>query len=122
MECAKTRVPHAQRTMPVGCEWKQHCEWRNTVALEQNCEEEVDIDEEECLQWLDSRPSQSVVFVCLGSQFILNDKQICALATGLEASRQAFVWAIKLPQTEPKLEVNEVEVGLHIELLECRFQ
>lgn len=68
----------------------------------------ADIDEEECLRWLDSRPSQSVVFVCLGSQFILNDKQICALATGLEASGQAFVWAIKLPQADPKPKANEV--------------
>nr|ABR17572.1 unknown [Picea sitchensis] len=68
----------------------------------------ADIDEEECLRWLYSRPPQSVVFVCLGSQFILNDKQICALATGLEGSGQAFVWAITRPQTEPKPTATEV--------------
>jgi hypothetical protein len=68
----------------------------------------ADIDEEDCLRWLDSRPPQSVVFVCLGSQFILNNNQICALATGLEASGQAFVWAIRRSETEPKTKATEV--------------
>jgi hypothetical protein len=68
----------------------------------------ADIAEEECLRWLDSRPPQSVVFVCFGSHFILNEKQIRALAAGLEASGQAFIWAIRRPQTEPKPKGTEV--------------
>jgi hypothetical protein len=71
----------------------------------------ADIDEDECLQWLDSRRPNSVVFVCLGSQFFLNDKQIHALASGLDASGQAFVWAIRCPQTDPKA-CKETDVGL----------
>lgn len=61
----------------------------------------ADISVEECSRWLDSRMPQSVVFVCLGSQFFLDAKQIRALAAGLEASEQAFVWAIRCQQTEP---------------------
>jgi hypothetical protein len=71
----------------------------------------ADIDEDECLQWLDSRRPNSVVFVCLGSQFFLNDKQIHALASGLDASGQAFVWVIRCPQMDPKA-CKETDVGL----------
>lgn len=60
----------------------------------------ADIGEDECLRWLDSRPPQSVVFVCLGSHFFQNDQQIGALAAGLEASGQCFVWAIKCPTAD----------------------
>lgn len=67
----------------------------------------ADISVEECSRWLDSRTPQSVVFVCLGSQFFLDAKQIRALAAGLEASEQAFVWAIRWPQTEPMPEMPE---------------
>jgi hypothetical protein len=67
-----------------------------------------DISEEECSRWLDSRTPHSVVFVCFGSQFFLGDKQIRALAAGLEASEQAFVWAIRCPQTEPMPDGTDV--------------
>lgn len=60
----------------------------------------ADIGQDECLRWLDSRPPQSVVFVCLGSHFFQNDQQIGALAAGLEASEQYFVWAIKCPTAD----------------------
>ena len=48
-----------------------------------------DIDEDKCLRWLDSRRLNSVIFVCLASQFFLNHRQIRALASGLDASGQA---------------------------------
>ncbi|GLJ52981.1 hypothetical protein SUGI_1128490 [Cryptomeria japonica] len=61
----------------------------------------ADISEADCLQWLDSRNSNSVIFVCFGSQSSLNKQQTEALARGLEASQQAFIWALKrLPEIE----------------------
>lgn len=63
---------------------------------------EADISDDDCLRWLDSRVPQSVVFVCLGSHFFQNANQICALAAGLEASQQDFVWAVKCPPADPK--------------------
>lgn len=68
----------------------------------------ADIDEEECLRWLESRRPQSVVFVCFGSLFFPNDEQIRALAAGLEASGQPFVWAIRRSQAEPNPRATEV--------------
>jgi len=62
----------------------------------------ADIAADDCLRWLDSRNPHSVVFVCFGSQFFLNEKQLRAVAAGLEASGQAFIWAIRTPETERK--------------------
>lgn len=64
----------------------------------------ADITKEECLKWLDSRSHQSVVFICFGSRDSLNEKQIRVVAAGLEASGQAFIWAIRCShaQTKPK--------------------
>lgn len=40
----------------------------------------------------------------------MNKKKICALATGLEANEQAFVWSIKHSQTELKPKATEVGI------------
>lgn len=57
---------------------------------------------EDCLKWLDSQNPHSVVFVCFGSKFLFNEKQIRAVAEGLEASGQALIWAIRIRQTDFK--------------------
>eukprot|EP00252_Welwitschia_mirabilis_P015046 TRINITY_DN33179_c0_g1_i1.p1 TRINITY_DN33179_c0_g1~~TRINITY_DN33179_c0_g1_i1.p1 ORF type:complete len:510 (-),score=-30.03 TRINITY_DN33179_c0_g1_i1:397-1926(-) len=64
-----------------------------------------DISDDDCLAWLDSRPLRSVVFVCLGSQFLMSSEQSRALAEGLERSGQAFVWAIR--SQDPKTALPE---------------
>nr|ABK24936.1 unknown [Picea sitchensis] len=61
----------------------------------------ADISEDELVQWLDSQGPRSVLYVSFGSQTFLSERQTVALARGLEASEQPFVWAIKVA---PKLE------------------
>ncbi|WRX18260.1 hypothetical protein QQP08_010747 [Theobroma cacao] len=46
----------------------------------------------ECLKWLDSQPSQSVVFLCFGSMGLFSKKQLMEIAVGLEKSGQRFLW------------------------------
>lgn len=60
-----------------------------------------DISEDELVQWLNSQRPHSVLYVSFGSQTFLSERQTVALARGLEASEQPFIWAIKSP---PKLE------------------
>ncbi|KAK3037246.1 hypothetical protein RJ639_030139 [Escallonia herrerae] len=43
----------------------------------------------ECLSWLDSQPSQSVVFLCFGSLGLFSAKQLKEIAVGLERSEQS---------------------------------
>ncbi|KAM0863706.1 hypothetical protein ACQ4PT_044412 [Festuca glaucescens] len=54
----------------------------------------------ECLAWLDSQPKASVVFLCFGSLSLFSIKQISAIAVGLEASGQRFLWVVRSPPSD----------------------
>ncbi|KAE8100547.1 hypothetical protein FH972_018435 [Carpinus fangiana] len=51
----------------------------------------------ECLAWLDEQPSNSVLFVALGSGGTLTAAQLTELAWGLEMSRQRFIVVARKP-------------------------
>jgi len=53
------------------------------------------IDQDECLQWLDSKEEGSVLYVCLGSICNLPLSQLKELGLGLEESRRSFIWVIR---------------------------
>ncbi|KAJ6960841.1 UDP-glycosyltransferase 88A1 [Populus alba] len=52
---------------------------------------------DECITWLDSQPSQSVVFLCFGSLGLLTKEQLREIAIGLEKSGQRFLWVVRNP-------------------------
>ncbi|KAK1589577.1 hypothetical protein Q3G72_035383 [Acer saccharum] len=54
----------------------------------------------ECLTWLDSQPSQSVVFVCFGSMGLLSKQQLRELGLGLERSYHRFLWVVRNPPSD----------------------
>ncbi|CAK7329915.1 unnamed protein product [Dovyalis caffra] len=56
---------------------------------------EASIDQHECLKWLDSKKSNSVVYICFGSIANFTASQLKEIATGLEASGQQFVWVVR---------------------------
>ncbi|KAK0587857.1 hypothetical protein LWI29_030076 [Acer saccharum] len=49
----------------------------------------------EVLTWLESRPENSVVYVCFGSRQVLTSKQMNALAGALEKTGVNFVWCVR---------------------------
>nr|AFN53711.1 putative UDP-glucosyltransferase [Linum usitatissimum] len=49
----------------------------------------------ESLEWLNTKESKSVLYICLGSICNLSSQQLIELALGLEASETPFVWAIR---------------------------
>ncbi|KAH9312492.1 hypothetical protein KI387_027527 [Taxus chinensis] len=61
-----------------------------------NAHEWVQI-ESDCIAWLDSKKKKSVLYVSFGSQIFLSEDLIKAVAAGIEASKQAFIWTIKDP-------------------------
>jgi len=52
-------------------------------------------DDDGCLSWLDSQPSQSVVFLSFGSMGRFSRTQLREIATGLEESEQRFLWVVR---------------------------
>ncbi|RWR82326.1 UDP-glycosyltransferase 88A1 [Cinnamomum micranthum f. kanehirae] len=57
-----------------------------------------------CLDWLDSQPSRSVVFLCFGSLGLFSASQLKEIAIGLERSGKRFLcgWcAVRPPTTTP---------------------
>eukprot|EP00261_Vitis_vinifera_P030457 XP_010665458.1 PREDICTED: phloretin 2'-O-glucosyltransferase-like [Vitis vinifera] len=64
-----------------------------------------------CLSWLDTQPSQSVVFLCFGSNGTFSPAQVKEIANGLERSGKRFLWVVKNPpsnDTELKRRVREL--------------
>ncbi|KAK6938794.1 UDP-glucuronosyl/UDP-glucosyltransferase [Dillenia turbinata] len=51
----------------------------------------------ECLNWLDTQPTDSVLYISLGSGGTLTAEQMTELAHGLEMSKQRFIWVVRKP-------------------------
>ncbi|GLJ04778.1 hypothetical protein SUGI_0003140 [Cryptomeria japonica] len=50
---------------------------------------------EECMEWLQSKPPHSVVYVSFGSVATISAQQIREIGRGLQRSGQNFLWAIR---------------------------
>ncbi|OIW06383.1 hypothetical protein TanjilG_15028 [Lupinus angustifolius] len=61
-------------------------------------------DENGCLSWLDSQPSQSVVLLSFGSLGRFSKTQLKEIAIGLEKSEQRFLWVVRSESDEESLE------------------
>ncbi|KAE9592546.1 putative isoflavone 7-O-glucosyltransferase [Lupinus albus] len=64
----------------------------------------VEKDENGCLSWLDSQPSQSVVLLSFGSLGRFSKTQLKEIAIGLEKSEQRFLWVVRSESDEDTLE------------------
>ncbi|KAK9678158.1 hypothetical protein RND81_11G191800 [Saponaria officinalis] len=49
------------------------------------------------MQWLDSQPKSSVVFLCFGSMGSFEEEQVKEIANGLEKSGHRFLWSLRKP-------------------------
>ncbi|GJM88983.1 hypothetical protein PR202_ga05573 [Eleusine coracana subsp. coracana] len=54
-----------------------------------------------CIDWLDGKPTQSVVYLCFDSLTHVSEAQLNELALGLEASGKAFLWVIRTDTWAP---------------------
>ncbi|KAL2939353.1 Scopoletin glucosyltransferase [Bienertia sinuspersici] len=53
------------------------------------------INEDKCLQWLDSKKPNSVIYISFGSTASFIAPQLNEIAMALEASEQDFIWVVK---------------------------
>ncbi|CAA0830941.1 UDP-glycosyltransferase 73B5 [Striga hermonthica] len=49
----------------------------------------------DCLDWLDAREPNSVVYVCFGTISFFSEAQIREMAVGLESCGRCFIWVVK---------------------------
>nr|KYP58163.1 Anthocyanin 3'-O-beta-glucosyltransferase [Cajanus cajan] len=78
---------------------------------EERAEKSV-VSENECLSWLDSKPPQSVVYICFGSMCRFPDKQLYEMACGLEQAGHAFIWVVPEKKGEECDKEEEKEMWL----------
>ncbi|KAJ4963912.1 hypothetical protein NE237_023851 [Protea cynaroides] len=64
----------------------------------------------QCISWLDSQPSQSVVFLCFGSGGVFSTAQVREIAIGLEKSGQRFLWVVRNPVSDDNNKHYSVEI------------
>eukprot|EP01018_Ginkgo_biloba_P040298 Gb_04189 [translate_table: standard] len=57
-----------------------------------------DLSDSYCLRWLDTQAPASVVLVSFGSECFLSEKEIHALALGLEETQLPFLWVLRFPR------------------------
>ncbi|XP_030533027.1 anthocyanidin 5,3-O-glucosyltransferase-like [Rhodamnia argentea] len=55
------------------------------------------ISQRDCLSWLDSQPSGSVLFMTFGSMGVFSSKQLREIAHALERTGVRFLWVVRRP-------------------------
>ncbi|OAY60545.1 UDP-glycosyltransferase 73C11 [Manihot esculenta] len=65
----------------------------------------------ECLRWLDSWQTGSVVYACLGSLPNIPTSQLIELGLGLEASNRPFIWVVRGGERSKEIEKWISETG-----------
>ncbi|KAL7001465.1 hypothetical protein U1Q18_002617 [Sarracenia purpurea var. burkii] len=69
----------------------------SSETLGQHGGRESGISPQKCLEWLNSQPQSSVLYISFGSQNTINASQMMELAKGLENSGKLFIWVVRPP-------------------------
>ncbi|XP_011003675.1 PREDICTED: UDP-glycosyltransferase 88A1-like [Populus euphratica] len=67
--------------------------------------------ENECLTWLDSQPSRSVLYLCFGSMGVFSSSQLKEMAIGLEKSGVRFLWAVRAPREDGQAQARKTAIA-----------
>ncbi|KAJ1419459.1 putative UDP-glycosyltransferase 73C1-like [Sesbania bispinosa] len=68
-------------------------------------------DATQYVEWLDSRPPSSVIYVCLGSLNRVTPEQLIELGLGLEATKRPFIWVLRGAYRRDEMEKWLLEDG-----------
>ncbi|XVE49229.1 hypothetical protein DITRI_Ditri01bG0065800 [Diplodiscus trichospermus] len=84
---------------------------KNAIEDKADRGNKASIDEHECLKWLDSKETDSVVYICFGSVANFNAVQLIEIAFAIEASNQQFIWVIRKEKNDDSEEENWLPEG-----------
>ncbi|KAG9440290.1 hypothetical protein H6P81_020455 [Aristolochia fimbriata] len=65
-----------------------------------------------CIEWLDTQPSRSVVFLCFGTMGDMPEAQVKEIALGLERSGHRFLCAVRVPHRSDQSGTADLEEAL----------
>ncbi|MCO5557547.1 hypothetical protein L7F22_011113 [Adiantum nelumboides] len=65
-----------------------------------------------CMKWLDEQPEASVLYVAFGTIACLSEAQAQELAMGLEASKERFLWVVRIPGQQQQKGLMSEQVQL----------
>ncbi|XP_061373880.1 gallate 1-beta-glucosyltransferase-like [Gastrolobium bilobum] len=66
---------------------------------------------DDCIQWLNTRPPASVVYISFGSVVYLPQEQVTEIAHGLLNSKVSFLWVLKPPNEDLGLKSHVLPEG-----------
>ncbi|XP_073144467.1 UDP-glycosyltransferase 89A2-like [Henckelia pumila] len=92
--------------------------WRTTETFcrdrdSRSSNRESNHTEDEIIRWLDSKPTQSVVYISFGSEVGPTMEEYGQLADALEESRWAFIWVIQPGAGKPRPPPGTPNVDVH---------
>ncbi|XP_076886488.1 mogroside IIIx synthase-like [Bidens hawaiensis] len=67
----------------------------------------ANLKQDSVMQWLDTKAAGSTVFVSFGSEYFLSSDDLEEIAHGLELSNVNFIWILRFPKSETKVELSE---------------
>lgn len=72
-------------------------------------------DEKAYMEWLDSKPERSVVYVSFGSLFVVKKRQLEEMFWGLKESGRPYLWVVRKDNRGEGVELEEQENGMVVE-------
>ncbi|TYI94980.1 hypothetical protein E1A91_D02G245100v1 [Gossypium mustelinum] len=66
---------------------------------------------DDCIEWLDSKPASSVIYISFGTVFYLKQEQVDEIAKALLATGISFLWVMKPPAKEFGLPFHTLPEG-----------
>ncbi|KAF5757640.1 putative UDP-glucuronosyl/UDP-glucosyltransferase, UDP-glycosyltransferase family [Helianthus annuus] len=67
----------------------------------------ADSKQDSVIQWLDTKDTGSTVFVSFGSEYFLSSADLEEIAYGLEMSNVNFIWVLRFPKCETKVQLSQ---------------
>ncbi|XP_062090220.1 putative UDP-glucose glucosyltransferase [Humulus lupulus] len=64
--------------------------------------------DDDCMEWLDSKPLASVVYISFGTVIYLKQEQVDEIAHALLSSTISFLWVVKPPSKDSGLKVHDL--------------
>lgn len=74
--------------------------------------QKASISEHECLNWLDSKGTNSVLYICFGTQSRFSAAQLMEIARALEDSGRDFIWVVNRKKRSEDEDEDEKETWL----------